>query len=129
MISKEKVRLMTDLAMYRKKNEQIFRITKYFGYDYIVWHMLLAAVRYTICALVLAALFVVFDAEDFFYNVNLDGLDETLMGFVKYYLTGLAVFLLISAVVYYQRYKKSRDGMLLYSSKLKRLARKFHYMN
>ncbi|MBQ8934050.1 MAG: hypothetical protein IJ061_07180 [Lachnospiraceae bacterium] len=128
MISKEKVRLMTDLAMYRKKNEQIFRVTKYFGYDYIVWHMLLAAVRYTICALVLAALFVVFDAEDFFYNVNLDGLDETLMGFVKYYLTGLIVFLLISAVVYYQRYKKSRNGMLLYSSKLKRLARKFHYV-
>ena len=129
MISKEKVRLMTDLAMYRKKNEQIFRVTKYFGYDYIVWHMLLAAVRYTICALVLVALFVVFDAEDFFYNVNLDGLAETLMGFVKYYLTGLIVFLLISAVVYYQRYKKSRNGMLLYSSKLKRLARKFHYMN
>ena len=129
MISKEKVRLMTDLAMYRKKNEQIFRVTKYFGYDYIVWHMLLAAVRYTICALVLAAFFVVFDAEDFFYNVNLDGLAETLMGFVKYYLTGLIVFLLISAVVYYQRYKKSRNGMLLYSSKLKRLARKFHYMN
>lgn len=128
MISKEKVRLMTDLAMYRKKNEQIFRVTKYFGYDYIVWHMLLAAVRYTICALVLAALFVVFDAEDFFYNVNLDGLAETLMGFVKYYLTGLIVFLLISAVVYYQRYKKARNGMLLYSSKLKRLARKFHYV-
>jgi hypothetical protein len=129
MVSKEKVRLMTDLAMYRRKNEQIFRVNKYFGYDYVVWHLLLAGVRYSFCALVIAALFVVFDADTFFYNVNLEGLTETLMGFLKYYLIGLVAYLLISLGVYVYRYKKARNGMLLYSSMLKRLARKFHYLD
>ena len=120
---------MTDLAMYRRKNEQIFRVNKYFGYDYVVWHLLLAGVRYSFCALVIAALFVVFDADTFFYNVNLEGLTETLMGFLKYYLIGLGAYLLISLGVYVYRYKKARNGMLLYSSMLKRLARKFHYLD
>ncbi len=127
MANKDKIRLMTDLAMYRKKNEHIFQVSKYFGYDYIVWHLVLAAVRFTLCAVFVAALFVVFDAETVFYNVNLEGIRSTMLTFAEYYLIGLVLYLVIAYAVYHRKYNKARKGMLLYSSRLRRLARKYHY--
>ncbi len=127
MANKEKIRLMTDLAMYRKKNEHIFQVSKYFGYDYIVWHMVLAAVRFTLCALCIGALLVLFDAETVFYNVNLEGIRSTMLVFAEYYLIGLVIYLVIAFAVYQKKYNRARKGMLLYSSRLRRLARKYHY--
>lgn len=120
---------MTDMAMYKKKNERIFQINKYFGYDYIVWHIILAVVRYTICAVILAVLFAVFDAEKLFYNINVTGIMGPITMFFKWYFAGLAIYVLISLAVYGVRYKKARNGMLLYASKLKRLARKYNLID
>ena len=129
MANKEKIMLMTELAMYRKKNEHIFQVNKYFGYDYIVWNLLLAAVRYTICAGIIAALFVIFRAETVFYNVNISGITNTLKIFAIYYFVGLAIYLIISFIVYRIRYNRARKGMLHYASKLKRLAKIYNYID
>ena len=126
MVNREKVRLMAGMAMYRKKHEQIFRIASFFGYDYIVWHLLLSAVRFTACALLLVVLYAIFNAEAFFYNVNLEGIGDTLKELAVYYLIGLGIYLGISLIFYHVRYTKARNGMLLYSSMLRRFAKKYH---
>ena len=36
MVNRDKVRLMTTIARYKSHHEDIFKIDKYFGYDYIV---------------------------------------------------------------------------------------------
>ena len=119
---------MTDLAIYEKKNEQdVFKINNYYRSDYIMWHMLLSLVRYTFVFLALFGLYILFRADTLFYNINLDGIGQTLKRLGYLYAAGLAVYLVITWFVCASRYKAARKGMLLYATKLKRLARKFHY--
>ena len=128
MVQQEKVRLMTDLAIYEKKNEsEVFKINNYYRSDYILWQILLAFVRYSFCFLVLLCLYVIFKADTLFYNINLSGITETFFSFGRYYIAGLLIYLGISWAVADYRYKKARKGILLYATKLKRLARRYHY--
>jgi len=128
MLQQEKIRLMTDLAIYEKRNaSDVFKINNYYRSDYILWHILLSFVRYTLCALILLGLYIVFKADTLFYNINLSGIQETLLHIARLYITGLAAYLVITWIVSDRRYKKARKGILLYATKLKRLARRFHY--
>lgn len=127
MINREKVRLMTKLAMYRNSHERIFRINKYFSYDYIAWNLMLSAVRYTVGALFIFGMLILLDADVIFYNVSLSGITGTLTGYAVIYLAGLILYLMLSAYIYKKRYKNAQKGMLFYNSMLKRLARRFHY--
>lgn len=127
MINREKVRLMTKIAMYRNRHERIFRINKYFSYDYVVWNLMLSAVRYTIGALFIFGMLVLLDAELIFYSVGLSGITGTLTEYAVIYLAGLILYLILSAYIYKRRYKQAQKGMLFYNSMLKRLARRFHY--
>ena len=128
MISKEKIRLMTDLAIYEKHNEHdVFKINNYCRSDYIMWQMLLSFVRYTFVFMILFALYIIFRADTLFYNINLSGIGETLKRLGIIYGAGLALYLVITWIVCAARYKSARKGMLLYATKLKRLARKFRY--
>lgn len=129
MLNREKIRLMTELSLFRRKNESVFQVTKYFRYDYIVWHMLLAGVRFTFCAGIVAALFMIFDSESFFYNVNLSGVIETIEKYSVYYLAGLVIYEIISFFIYRGRYDEARGLTRYYYSRLKRLARRFDYID
>lgn len=127
MLNRDKVRLMTTIAMYRNRHEKLFEIDKYFGYDYIIWHLMLSAVRYTIGMLLIFLMLVLLDADVIFYNVNLSGIMDTLKGYVMIYLAGLIIYLVLSAFIYSRRYKKAQRGILLYNSMLKRLAKRYRY--
>ncbi len=127
MLNRDKVRLMTTIAMYRNRHEKLFEIDKYFGYDYIIWHLMLSAVRYTIGMMLIFLMLVLLDADVIFYNVNLSGIMDTLKGYVMIYLAGLIAYLVLSAFIYSRRYKKAQRGILLYNSMLKRLAKRYRY--
>ncbi len=127
MVNRDKVRLMTMIAMYKHRHEEIFKINKYFDYDYIIWHLMLSALRYTVGVVLIFIMIVLLDAEDIFYDVNLSGISGTLRRYVFIYLAGLALYLALSAFVYSRRYKKAQQGILYYNSMLKRLAKRFGY--
>ena len=127
MVNKDKVRLMTTIAMYKSHHENIFKIDKYFGYDYIIWHLMLSAVRYTIGVLLIFGMIVLLDSDVIFYNVNMEGITGTVKGYLFIYLIGLVLYLMLSSVVYSKRYKKAQKGILYYNSMLKRLAKRFNY--
>ena len=59
MLNAEKIRLMTDLAIYEKKNdEKVFKINDYYKGDYISGHLIWAFIRYSLCfAFMLVAAF------------------------------------------------------------------------
>lgn len=118
---------MTTIAMYKSHHENIFKIDKYFGYDYIIWHLMLSAVRYTIGVLLIFGMIVLLDSDVIFYNVNMEGITGTVKGYLFIYLIGLVLYLMLSSVVYSKRYKKAQKGILYYNSMLKRLAKRFNY--
>ena len=127
MVNRDKVRLMTMIARYKNHHVDIFKINKYFDYDYIIWHLMLSALRYTLGVLLIFAMIVLLDTEDIFYDVNLSGIAGTLRRYVFIYLVGLLLYLALSAFIYSRRYKKAQKGILYYNSMLKRLAKRFGY--
>lgn len=127
MINRDKVRLMTALARYKSRNEEIFNINKYFDYDYIIWHLMQSALRYTVGMLLIFTMIILLDADIIFYNVNLSGIMGALRGYVIIYLVGLILYMMLSAYIYRRKYKKAQRGMLYFNSMLKRLAKRFHY--
>ena len=127
-ICKDKIRLMTDLAIYEKRHEEdVFKINKYYKADYIFWNLLLAFLRFTVFAVIVLAINMVIRPDVYFYNINLNGIAAMLRQVLAYYLIGLIIYLVISYNVYLSRYKKARKGMLFYATKLKRLARRYNY--
>ncbi|MCI5791728.1 MAG: hypothetical protein MR011_00305 [Lachnospiraceae bacterium] len=130
MLKKEKIRLMTDLAIYEKKYENdVFKINKYYKSDYIFWHMMLAFIRFTVCFLICLMLYVIFKSDSFFYDINVNGIMAMFTKLIFHYIAGVIVYLMISAAVYSARYKRARKGMLFYATKLKRLARRYNYQD
>ena len=79
MLDYEKIRLMTDLAVYEKHNrEKVFKVNDYYRFDYIAGHMAASFLRFTLCFIIVFVLYIVFKADEFFYNVNLSGITVTL---------------------------------------------------
>ena len=116
MINRDKVRLMTALARYKSRNEEIFNINKYFDYDYIIWHLMQSALRYTVGMLLIFTMIILLDADIIFYNVNLSGIMGALRGYVIIYLVGLILYMMLSAYIYRRKYKKAQRGMLYFNS-------------
>ena len=126
MLDIDKVRLMTDLAVYEKKNSRtVFEINNYYRHDYIMGQLLGAFVRYLICMPLCFILYLIFHFVALFYNINVSGLTSVLTGLSRYFLAGLAIYMLIAFFIASARYKRSKRGMLLYATKLKRLGRKY----
>ena len=126
MLDIDKVRLMTDLAVYEKKNSRtVFEINNYYRHDYIMGQLLGAFVRYLICMPLCFFLYLIFQAGALFYNINVSGLTSVLTDLSRYFLGGLAIYMLIAFFIASARYKRSKRGMLLYATKLKRLGRKY----
>ena len=130
MLKKEKIRLMTDIAIYEKKYEKdVFKINKFYKSDYIFWNMMLALIRYTVCFAVCFMLYVLFQSDSFFYSINVDGIMSMLTRLIIIFVLGAVIYLFISGAVYSARYKRARKGMLFYATKLKRLARRYNYQD
>ena len=126
MVDLDTVRLMTDLALYEKRNSRtVFQINNYYRHDYIMGQLLGAFVRYIICMALCFVLHLIFQAGSLFYNINVSGLTVVLRQLSYYFLGGLGIYLVIALCIASARYKKARRGMLLYASKLKRLERKY----
>ena len=70
---------------------------------------------------------VLLDSDVIFYNVNTEGITGAIRSYIFIYLVGLALYLVLSALIYSKRYKKAQKGILYYNSMLKRLAKRFNY--
>lgn len=130
MADKDKIRLMVDLAIYEKQRENdVFRINSFYKSDYIFWNTLQACMRYTLMFLICVVLYIVLNATAFFSDINLYGIYPVLGRVGRYFIIGFIIYLVIAVIVYSLRYSKAKKGMYFYASKLKRLARKYHYID
>ena len=126
MLNVEKIRLMTDLALYEKHNRRaVFEINNYYRHDYIMGQLLGAFVRYLICMALCFILYLVFRAGVLFYNINVSGLSMVLRQLSILFGGGLLIYLVITYIVASRRYNRAKRGILLYATKLKRLDRKY----
>lgn len=122
MLNEERVILMTKMASYEagegKKN---MKIGKYFRGDYIALQILKSIFCATIAFVLIFALYVFYDFEDFMQDIY----EMDLVSFAKttlmYYGITVAVYGAASYAVCAYRYSKARKSLKLYYQNLKKL--------
>ena len=118
MLNEEKIKLMTSIGMFEKREgRRIFMVNRFFRSDYIG--------RFTFSWLLGTGLVALYKAEDILGSLNFGNIWGDLTLYVGAYLVGLAVYLLIAGVVYWRRYEYARRGMKVYTAKLKRLEKRY----
>ena len=123
MLNEERIKLMTKMAAYEadegKKNVPI---GNYFRGDYIGLQVIKSIISATIAFVIVFGLFVFYDFEVFMsdiYKMDLLGFGRTV---ITAYLIFVAVYALISYMIYTYRYAKARKSLKMYYNNLKKLA-------
>ena len=123
MLNEERIKLMTKMAAYEadegKKN---VAIGNYFRGDYIGLQVIKSIISATIAFVIVFGLFVFYDFEVFMsdiYKMDLLGFGRTV---ITAYLIFVAVYALISYMIYTYRYEKARKSLKMYYNNLKKLA-------
>ena len=126
MLSEEKIKIMTNLAMFEKKEgNRIFPVNRYFKSDYISSKLLRSFFSYTLSVLLGIVLWVLCDIEKWLNVMWIESLIELGMKVGAIYLAGLVVYLIISLSIYARRYDYASRGMKVYMAKLKRLDKRY----
>lgn len=126
MLSEEKIKIMTNLAMFEKnEGNKIFPINRYFKSDYISSKLLRSFFTYTLSFLLGLVLWGVCFVEKWMNTMDLDSLIELGIRAGVVYAAGLAVYLIISLFVYARKYDDASRGMKIYLAKLKRLDKRY----
>lgn len=130
MLNEEKIKLMTGIAMFEKKEgKKIFPLNRYFKSDYISSHLLAAFFGYTFCGFLAAVLWGLYHLEELLNSLQMEELLALGKFFALYYLAGLFLYLLIVFLVYRQRYEYAKGGLRVYVAKLKRLEKRYAKQN
>ena len=127
MIDQDKIILMTRLASYEKnegkKNEAIGR---YFRSDYIGWQVLKSIVSGTICFLIIAGGYVVYDFENFMLDIYKLDLLAYAQGILKKYVIVVGIYAVITYIVFAFKYAGARKNLKTYAHNLNKLSREYN---
>ena len=127
MLNEEKIRLMTGIAMYEKKAEKdVFPVTRYFKSDYVGSHMIRSFLIYTFLCVCLAGMWLLYQIEDILNTMDISVLLESAKYIAIIYAAGLALYLLITFIVYIKRYNRASKSLRIYQAKLRRLDKKYN---
>ncbi|HBP24303.1 MAG TPA: hypothetical protein DD632_02340 [Oribacterium sp.] len=122
MLNVEKIRLMTKLSMYDKKEGKAIReVSSYFKGDYISRKVFGALVHYTLCFLLLVGLVLVMDTENLLMHLNIPFITAAARVLLFLYVLGLAAMLLFTYVRYARTYDELHRKSLYYMAKLDKL--------
>lgn len=122
MVNNRKVRLMTKLAIYEKKEgKEDIKLSRYFRRDYVRLHLLYTLIAVTIGYLLVLALIGAYQMEYLIKEaVHLDyiGIGKLILGI---YVIVLTVYMMASMIGYSLYYDKSRKKLAKYFRMLRKL--------
>ena len=127
MLNEEKIRLMTEIAMYEKKAEkEVFPVTRYFKSDYVGSHMIRSFLIYTFLYVCIVGMWLLYQIEDILNTMDISVLLDSAKYIVVLYVAGLVVYLLMTFTMYAKRYDRAGKSMKVYQVKLRRLEKKYN---
>lgn len=128
MLNEEKIRLMTDVAVFEKKNgPRVAAITSYFKNDYISRNMIRGFLSFTLCAVLILVLWALFNMDLFLSSLGVDALAAILKKAGAFYLIGLVAYMALIFTVYGRRYDDAVRMNRIYVAKLKHLDKRYDY--
>ena len=130
MLNEDKIKLMTSIAMFEKKEgRHIFPANRYFCNDYISCRMLRSFFAYTICFILCALMWVLYSMERLLNVMELDEVVGAAKAGAVLYAAGLILYLIITWLVSSKRYEYARRGMRVYAAKLRRLEKRYDFQS
>lgn len=123
MVNEEKVKLMTNLALYEKKEKSSIKVARYYMKDYLGVNMIITGLLITAAYIVALVIGVVYKT-DFLLN-NITRLDSGSISrkLIVLYVAVLAVYLLLAYIVYSLKYRVIQEKNKGYNDVLKKLCR------
>lgn len=126
MLSEEKMKIMTNLAMFEKhEGKRLFPVSHYFKGDYVSSKLFRSFFSYTLSFALCLLLWGLYYMERWLNTMELASLKETGIKIGILYASGLAIYMIISASVYMKRYEYSKRGMKVYLAKLRKLDKRY----
>ena len=126
MINPERIKAMHDLASFEEKcGEDIETTNDFFRGDYVTKHMLGAFFGYSISFIMVISVVILYSLEDIVNKVNYMEVFDIFKKYLVVYFAGLVAYELITLVVYEVKYSKALKNKKLYTSKLRRLNKKY----
>lgn len=123
MVNEERVKLMTRMAVYEKKEHQKNKkIISFFKADYISMQMLKSIVYTTIAFGIMLALYVLYDFEIFMKEIYQMDMFEFAKSVIIIYLIFLGIVLVGTHVAALYRYGKAMKGTRSFYGNLKELS-------
>lgn len=123
MLSEERIILMTKMASYESnEGKKNMAIGKYFRSDYIAIQVLKSIVYGTIAFLIVFALYVLYDFENFMLDLYKMDLLAFARNILIYYAVSVVSYAVVSYIVYSYRYAKAKKNLKCYYHNLKKLS-------
>ena len=122
MLNVEKIRLMTQLSIYeRREGEGIIETSKFFKGDYVSRKILTSCIYYTLCFILIAIVLSIINLEEILLKLNIPFIMDSLRSIVIVYLVGMVFMILGSYIRFTARYDYVHRKSLFYSAKLDKL--------
>ena len=126
MLSEEKVRYMTQLAIFEQRvGKKIFPINRYFKKDYVGGQMFRSFFGYTFCYLLFLLMWVLYKLDELLNEMSIDEILDAAKKWGVIYAAGLVLYLIVTWIVYSKRYDYAARSQTMYTSKLKHLMRRY----
>lgn len=124
MLDKKKIRLMTRLAAYDKKNaKRDLKISNYYKKDYVSFNTLATVVWITIGYAIVAGLYALCNLEMLLENLTVTKLLVLAGGAVGVYVVLIIIYCICASTVYSKRYHKAKLRTRRYYRDLARLSK------
>ena len=123
MLSQERIKLMTKMAAYEEnEGKKYMSIGSYFRSDYMGMQVIRSVICGTLAFLLLAGLYVYYHFETMMQDIY--KMDLMLMGrkVLFYYIVFIAVYSVLTYVIYSFRYSRAKRSLKHYYYHLKQLA-------
>lgn len=126
MLNEEKIRLMTQLSLYEKKEgKQDEKADHWFRADYISREMLGTFLCTTVAFVILFLVYAVYHLDDILTQIYTMDVMAVVRRVAGVYLLLLAVMLTITWFVYSYRYRNAQRGLRRYYKTLRRLSQEY----
>ncbi|MFR1831945.1 MAG: hypothetical protein ACLSX5_02170 [Lachnospiraceae bacterium] len=130
MLNEEKIRLMTEIAMFEKKRgKSVFPYHKYFKSDYIGSRIMRSFFNYTLCALMCLLIWGLYNLDKILNTMDFYELIKQGKTLIAVYLVGLLLYLGVTAAIAASRYQNASKGMKEYAAKLRRLEKRYEFQS
>ncbi len=127
MLNQERVCEMTRMAMFDQKEGRKCRpMILYFRKDYIAKELLKSLIAGTVAFFMIAAIVCLYHMEELMAQINSINIRQAVTGGILCYAGFMAVYFLITYIVYYVRYTKGRQKVKKYYLHLRKVNKLYH---